>query len=242
MAVKLCAVNGYLTIGAIWHDRNMPISAFGEPGHRQTVLYQPLPRPDFPAAWSIAHQTPVQGGAYPGNQKLSNSVLLRHLRVATAHDGASAIGRWSALRPNRVPRTALDSIVTARLISRTLPEDNMLMRFLILVYSCLAVSLLSGCDVEKQMDTMVDNPSFAEPLFAKFMARAEFQSKAIDTILADPAMRQMLLDKVVVNAQYAEALAQQLISNPATRDMVGQLINAAQMPAATPADSAAQTN
>jgi len=112
----------------------------------------------------------------------------------------------------------------------------MIKRFLVFVCVCLAASLLCACDVEKQMDTMVDNPSFAEPLFAKFMARAEFQSRAIDTILADPAMRQMLLDKVVVNAQYAEALAQQLISNPATRDMVGQLINAGQMPPAeTPA-------
>ncbi len=110
----------------------------------------------------------------------------------------------------------------------------MLKRFLIFVCVATAALLLFACDVEKQMDTMVDNPSFAEPLFAKFMSRAEFQSKAIDTILADPAMRQMLLDKVVVNPQYAEALAQQLISNPATRDMVSQLINAGQMPAATP--------
>ena len=118
----------------------------------------------------------------------------------------------------------------------------MLKRFLILVCVCLAASLLFACDVEKQMDTMVDNPSFAEPLFGKFMSRAEFQARAIDTILADPAMRQMLLDKIVVNPQYAEAVAQQLISNPATKDLVGQLINAAQMPAATSADSATQSH
>lgn len=110
----------------------------------------------------------------------------------------------------------------------------MLKRLLIVVCVCLAASLMFACDVEKQMDTMVDNPSFAEPLFAKFMSRAEFQSKAIDTILADPGMRQLLLDKVVVNPQYAEALAQQLISNPATRDLVSRLINDSQMPAATP--------
>jgi len=44
------------------------------------------------------------------------------------------------------------------------------------VVAILLVALsLTACDVEKQMDTMVDNPSFAEPLFGKFMARAEYQ-------------------------------------------------------------------
>jgi hypothetical protein len=110
----------------------------------------------------------------------------------------------------------------------------MLKRFLIIAFVCAASLLLFACDVEKQMDTMVDNPSFAEPLFAKFMSRAQYQARAIDTILADPGMRQVLLDKIVVNPEYAEALAQQLISNPNTRDMVSRLINASQMPAATP--------
>lgn len=111
----------------------------------------------------------------------------------------------------------------------------MLKRSLIIVTVCVMAWLVQACDVEKQMDAMVDNPSFAEPLFTKFMSRSEYQAKAIDTILADAAMRQMLVDKVVANKDYAETLAQQLISNPATRDMVAQLINASQMPAATPA-------
>lgn len=110
----------------------------------------------------------------------------------------------------------------------------MLKRTLIFVSVFLTAWLVLACDVEKQMDAMVDNPSFAEPLFTKFMARTEYQVKAIDTILADAAMRQMLTDKVVASPEYAETLAQQLISNPATRDMVSQLINASQMPQATP--------
>jgi hypothetical protein len=111
----------------------------------------------------------------------------------------------------------------------------MLKRSLSIVLASMAALMLLACDVEKQMDTMVDNPSFAEPLFTKFMARAEYQVKAMDTILADPAMRQMLVDKVTANPEYAAALAQQLISNPNTRDLVSQLINASQMPdSATP--------
>jgi hypothetical protein len=92
----------------------------------------------------------------------------------------------------------------------------------------LAVALLpfmlAACDVEKQMDTMVDNPSFAEPLFAKFMARPEFQGKAIDTILADPGMRQLLLEKLVASPDYARAAAEQLMTNPDTRVMMGQML------------------
>lgn len=110
----------------------------------------------------------------------------------------------------------------------------MLKRSLILVCVCASAWLVLSCDVEKQMDAMVDNPSFAEPLFTKFMSRAEFQVKAIDTILADPGLRQVLSDKILVNPEYAEALAQQLIGSPATRDMVSRLINASQMPAPTP--------
>lgn len=106
----------------------------------------------------------------------------------------------------------------------------MLKRFLIIAVMGVGLFLLAGCDVEKQMDTMVDNPSFAEPLFAKFMARSEYQVKAMDTILADPGMRQVLLDKITASPDYATAVAQQLLGNPATRDMMSQLINASQMP------------
>lgn len=110
----------------------------------------------------------------------------------------------------------------------------MLKRSLIIAVICVGLFIPVGCDVEKQMDTMVDNPSFAEPLFVKFMARPEYQVKAMDTILADPAMRQVLLDKIVASQDYATAVAQQLMNNPATRDIMSQLINAQQMPAATP--------
>lgn len=106
----------------------------------------------------------------------------------------------------------------------------MLKRFLGIASICVALWLPIACDVEKQMDTMVDNPSFAQPLFTKFMARPEYQVKAMDSILADPAMRQVLIDKIAAQPEYASALAQQLISNPNTRDLVSQLINASQMP------------
>lgn len=111
----------------------------------------------------------------------------------------------------------------------------MLNRSLGIILASVVMLMPLACDVEKQMDTMVDNPSFAEPLFTKFMARAQYQMKAMDTILVDPAMRQVLLDKIAANPEYAAALAQQLISNPNTRDLVSQLINASQMP-----DSATQ--
>ena len=99
---------------------------------------------------------------------------------------------------------------------------------------------LAGCDVEKQMDTMVDNPSFAEPLFTKFLAKPEYQAKAMDLILGDPAMRQALLEKVMANADYAKAAAEQLMSNGELREMLGQMLAAppvdasAAEPAATP--------
>jgi hypothetical protein len=89
-----------------------------------------------------------------------------------------------------------------------------------------AISLLfiASCDVEKQMDTMIDNPSFAEPLFAKFMARNDYQAKAIDTILRDPAMRQQLMEQLAANGEYARAAVEQLMNNPDTREMMGQLL------------------
>ena len=96
-------------------------------------------------------------------------------------------------------------------------------RFLLPVILLLAMTL-TACDVEKQMDTMVDNPSFAEPLFAKFMARSEYQMKAMDTILADAAMRQMLFEKVVANPDYARAVTEQLLANEVARQMVGQMM------------------
>ena len=85
---------------------------------------------------------------------------------------------------------------------------------------------LAACDVEKQMDTMVDNPSFAEPLFTKFMAKPEYQGKAMDTILADPAMRQTLFEKMMGNPDYARAAAEQLMAAPDMRDMLGQMMAA----------------
>ena len=100
--------------------------------------------------------------------------------------------------------------------------------------AALCLFTLAACDVEKQMDTMVDNPSFAEPLFAKFMARPEYQVKAIDTILADPAMRQLLFEKMAADMELAQAMADQLMANPETREMVGQmLINQPAAPAET---------
>ena len=84
---------------------------------------------------------------------------------------------------------------------------------------------LAACDVEKQMDTMVDNPSFAEPLFAKFMAKSEYQVKAMDTILTDAAMRQTLLEKIAANEEYARAAAEQLMASPENREMIGQMLS-----------------
>jgi len=95
----------------------------------------------------------------------------------------------------------------------------------------VAAFLLAACDVEKQMDTMVDNPSFAEPLFTKFMARTEYQMKAMDTILADSAMRQILLEKVAAETEYATALAEYLVANPEMREMLGRLLGQTTMPA-----------
>ena len=94
-----------------------------------------------------------------------------------------------------------------------------------------AASLLAACDVEKQMDTMVDNPSFAEPLFTKFMGRTEYQMKAMDTILADSAMRQILLEKVAAEPEYATALAEYLVANPEMREILGRLLSQTTMPA-----------
>ena len=96
----------------------------------------------------------------------------------------------------------------------------------ITLISLVAISLvfMAGCDVEKQMDTMIDNPSFAEPLFTKFMARGDYQAKAIDTILSDPAMRQQLMEQLAANGEYARAAVEQLMSNPDTREMMGQLL------------------
>lgn len=93
---------------------------------------------------------------------------------------------------------------------------------------------LAGCDVEKQMDTMVDNPSFAEPLFTKFLAKPEYQAKAMDLILGDPAMRQTLLEKVMTNPEWARAAANQLMSSTEMRDMVGQMLTNPPTEAVTP--------
>ena len=89
----------------------------------------------------------------------------------------------------------------------------------------VCATTLSSCDVEKQMDTMVDNPSFAEPLFTKFMARGEYQIKAMDTLLADSETRQMILEKIVAEPEYASAMVQQLMADPQTRSMLSDLIS-----------------
>lgn len=85
---------------------------------------------------------------------------------------------------------------------------------------------LAACDVEKQMDTMIDNPSFAEPLFTKFLAKAEYQNKAMDAILGDPAMRQALLEKIMGNPDWARAAAEQLMSSADMRNMMSQMMAA----------------
>lgn len=97
-------------------------------------------------------------------------------------------------------------------------------RLRILSLAAIATFMLSGCDVDTQMDTMIDNPSFAEPLFAKFMARSDYQAKAMHTLLQDPALRQQLLQQLVMNANYAKAVAEQLMGNPTTRDMLVRLM------------------
>lgn len=97
-------------------------------------------------------------------------------------------------------------------------------RLMIIGLSATFLILLSGCDVEEQMDTMIDNPSFAEPLFTKFMARADYQARAIDAILQDSAMRQSLLEQLASNPEYTRAVAEQLIRNPETRELLGRLI------------------
>ena len=99
-------------------------------------------------------------------------------------------------------------------------------RLKIMGLATIAAIMLSGCDVEQQMDTMIDNPSFAEPLFSKLMARSDYQAKAIHILLQDPALRQQLLEQLVMNASYAKDVAEQLTSNPTTRDMLSRLMAA----------------
>ena len=99
-------------------------------------------------------------------------------------------------------------------------------RLKILSLAAIATIMLSGCDVEQQMDTMIDNPSFADPLFAKLMARSDYQAKAIHTLLQDPALRQQLIEQLVMNASYAKDVAEQLMGNPTTRDMLSRLMAA----------------
>ena len=103
----------------------------------------------------------------------------------------------------------------------------------LIILLVLSVATLSACDVEKQMDTMVDNPSFADPLFSKFMARSEYQVKAMDTILTDPAMRQVLLEKIAAEPEYATALAEQMVAYPETRALLSQMLG--ESPAGTAA-------
>lgn len=107
-------------------------------------------------------------------------------------------------------------------------------RLKILSLAAIATIMLSGCDVEQQMDTMIDNPSFADPIFAKLMARSDYQDRAIHTLLQDPALRQRLLERLVMNASYAKDVAEQLMGNPTTRDMLSQLMAARQGEIGTP--------
>lgn len=107
-------------------------------------------------------------------------------------------------------------------------------RILALAACGLLLLGLTGCDVDKQMDTMVDNPSFAEPLFSKFLAKPEYQTKAMDAILGDPAMRQTMFEKIMANPDWARSAAEQLMASEDMRGMLSQML-AAPTEAATPA-------
>lgn len=59
--------------------------------------------------------------------------------------------------------------------------------------------MVSGCDQEKAIDTMMANPEIAERITHKMMENPEFKEKMMWMIVADTTMMGMMMDSLITD-------------------------------------------
>ena len=77
---------------------------------------------------------------------------------------------------------------------------------IILLFLLAGFLMISGCDQDKAIDTMIANPEIAEKITQKMMENPEFKENMMWMIMADTNMMNMMMDSLITHHPMMEGM------------------------------------
>ena len=80
--------------------------------------------------------------------------------------------------------------------------------------------MVSSCDQEKAIDTMMANPEIAERITQKMMENPEFKEKMMWMIMADTTMMGMMMDSLITDQPMMEKMFGRMMENDWCKEQI----------------------
>lgn len=83
--------------------------------------------------------------------------------------------------------------------------------------------MVSGCDQEKAIDTMMANPEIAEKITQKMMENPEFKEKMMWMIMADTTMMGMMMDSLITDHALMDKMFNRMMEDDWSKEQISSM-------------------
>ena len=80
--------------------------------------------------------------------------------------------------------------------------------------------MISGCDQDKAIDTMMASPEIAEKITQKMMENPEFKEDMMWMIMADTTMMNMLMDSLITHHPMMESMFEKMMEDDWSKEQI----------------------
>jgi hypothetical protein len=80
--------------------------------------------------------------------------------------------------------------------------------------------MISGCDQEKAIDTMMANPEISQRITQKMMENPEFKEKMMWMIMADTTMMGMMMDSLITHHPMIDRMFDRMMENDWCKEQI----------------------
>ena len=90
----------------------------------------------------------------------------------------------------------------------------------ILLFLLAGLFMISGCDQDKAIDTMMANPEIAEKITQKMMENPEFKENMMWMIMADTTMMGMMMDSLITHQPMMNKMFDRMMENDWCKEQI----------------------
>ncbi|MGB2698014.1 MAG: hypothetical protein WBD28_09190 [Candidatus Zixiibacteriota bacterium] len=90
----------------------------------------------------------------------------------------------------------------------------------ILLFLLAGFLMISGCDQDKAIDTMMANPEIAEKITQKMMENPEFKENMMWVIVADTTMMGMMMDSLITDHAMMDKFFQRMMDDDWSKEQI----------------------